>query len=211
MYSVIKSVLLPADKNLEQHGSRPLTSIMASGPGRTATIGRSFGHSIRHTMTMKYRTSLDFPRSRTVRPGSITSITSDVSEVSTASSLFTDDSASQIRAYSPGSSPRTFVDLRARSASQLGEPEGWTRRNDRAISFASTSSASTVTNSSVSSAKRQSPGPDDTLKSERRLSQLVVEVHRFPEGSSPIPQTSSSSGGSQESDPESITMFESPI
>lgn len=205
--------LFPSDKNLEQHGSRPLTSIMASGPGHTATIGRSFGHSSRHTMTMKYRTSLDFPRSRTIRPNSITSITSDVSEVSTASSLFADDSASQTRAYSPGS-PRTFVDLRARSASQMCEPEGWSRhRSDRTISFASTSSASTITNSSVSSAKRQSDfsGPEDTVKSDKRLSQLVVEVHRFPEGSSPIPQTSSSSGGSQESDPESITMFESPI
>lgn len=184
---------------------------MASGPGRTATIGRSFGHSIRHTMSMRYRTSLDFPKSRSPRPGSITSIASNASDVSSTSSLFAnDDSASQTRAYSPGSSPRTFVDLRARSASQLGDADAWGRRSDRTVSFAST--ASTVTNaSSVNSPLRPSPGPEDTLKAEHRLSQLAVEVHRFPEGSSPIPQTSSSSGASQESDPENPPVFESPL
>lgn len=47
---LIFHVSLPADQNLEAHGSHALTSIAASG---SATIGRSFGHTLRRAVSIR--------------------------------------------------------------------------------------------------------------------------------------------------------------
>ncbi len=197
---------------------------MAAGPGRSATIGRSFGHSIRHTMSMRYRTSLDFPRSRRSRPGSLVSITSNASEVS-SSSLYSEDTLSQVSSstsMAPGS-PSTFMDLHSHSASQVGlglhRTSSGSMLGDLDDTLKRTSSGSGLlmrrpspsnglsmkrVSSGSNVSFRKSPIPDD------RRSHLAVETRRTPEATSPIPPTSSSSGGSQDSDPE-MPLFESPL
>ena len=204
---------------------------MAAGPGRSATIGRSFGHSIRHTMSMRYRTSLDFPRSRRSRPGSLVSITSNASEVS-SSSLYSEDTLSQVSSstsmapsssstsMAPGS-PSTFMDLSSHSASQVGlhRTSSGSMLGDLDDTLKRTSSGSGLlmrrpspsnglsmkrVSSGSNVSFRKSPIPDD------RRSHLAVETRRTPEATSPIPPTSSSSGGSQDSDPE-MPLFESPL
>ncbi len=192
---------------------------MSAGPNRSATIGRSFGHSIRRTMSRRYRASLDFPRSRPSRPGSLVSLASNVSEVSSVSSLFSEDTTSQVGARPPPpSSPSTFMDLGARSASQVGlhrTSSGSTigDKDNQDDTLKRTSSGSGISMKRTSSGskvsfnfKRRSPLPDD------RRSHLAVETRHTPEITSPIPPTSSSSGGSQDSDPEmTLTMYESPV
>ncbi len=189
---------------------------MSAGLNRSATIGRSFGHSIRHTISRRYRASLDFPHSRPSRPGSLVSLASNVSEVSSVSSLFSEDAMSQVGARPPPpSSPSTFMDLGARSASQVGlhrTSSGSTIGDNKDDTLKRTSSGSGLAIQRVSSGsgisfnfKRRSPLPDD------RRSHLTIESrHRTPEITSPVPPTSSSSGGSQDSDQE-MPLYESPL
>ena len=197
------SVLYSTEKNLERHGSRALTSIMAAGPGRSATIGRSFGHSIRHAMSMRYRTSLDFPRSRPSRPGSLVSLASNISEASSSSTIISPglDDTSSVTSRPPGS-PSTFVDLRSGSSR---------------LSLNRTSSGSMIGEQSPNlGLKRTSSGSAVVMRAspnlEERRSHLAIEAHRNPGGVSPIPTTSSSSGASQDSYSDSeLPIFESPL
>ncbi len=193
---------------------------MAAGPGRSATIGRSFGHSIRHTMSMRYRTSLDFPRSRRSRPGSLVSITSNTSEVS-SSSLYSEDTISQVSSSIAPGSPSTFMDLNARSASQVGlhRTSSGSMLGDLDDTLKRTSSGSGIlmrrsSPSNGLSMKRVSSGSNVSFRRsplpDERRSHLTIESRRTPEATSPIPPTSSSSGGSQDSDPE-MPLFESPL
>lgn len=113
-----------ADQNLEAHGSCALTSIAASG---TATIGRSFGHSLRRAMSVRHSTA-PTRYSRNVNDKTRSSV--------------------RVRSknrHSNGNLPEenrhsgTFVDLRPQSAFDQDSPSSSNRS-----SIVSTSSTSTV-------------------------------------------------------------------
>ena len=196
---------LHIDQNLDTFGSRPLTSLVSVGVGRSATIGRSFGHSVRRAMSMRHsgaRISHEYPTSR---PLSITSNVSQTSLSTTASGTSPSDELVSMlrpagnRPYSPSTTGAnrlsgTFVDLRSRSPSRLSvtsdiEQDSHSKRS----SIVSTSSASTVTSLNPSPTPQseapqyrvETPSPPNK-QNERRTSQLIMD-HRANGGTSPLP------------------------
>lgn len=134
------SLLTSADLNLEAHGSRPLTSIVASGTA-TLTRGRVLGHSMRHSLRYS-ASSVQGGRSRP------TSRASNVSGDSRGSANLDELVVMRPKrgSFSP-SSPRlsgTFVDLRSRRVSGVSLAESEDAYSSRS-SIVSTSSSSTVT------------------------------------------------------------------
>lgn len=180
------------------------------GVGRSATIGRSFGHSVRRAMSMRHSTSrISQEANLRSRPISIRSNVSGTS-LSSVSSVGGTPPTDEVfrpvttRPYSPGSTSNrlsgTFVDLRSRSPSRLSVASDYEETHSKRSSIVSTSSASTVTslnpsptpqnetpNSRLESPSRtDSPSPQNKHM-ERRTSQLIMEVHRANGGTSPMP------------------------
>lgn len=133
---------ISADLNLEAHGSRPLTSIAASGTA-TLTRGRVLGHSMRRSL--RYSAS-------SVGHSRPTSRTSNISGDSRSSANLDDLVVMRPKraSFSP-SSPRlsgTFVDLRSKRVSGVSLAESEDAYSSRS-SIVSTSSSSTVTSLNV--------------------------------------------------------------
>lgn len=114
---------------MEAHGSRALTSIVASG---TATIGRSFGHTLRRAVSVRHSSASRYSRdvrghSRpSSRPSSLLSVNG--SHRHSGSAIAEEPS-------SPNRLSGTFVDLRTHSADNSGSNRS---------SIVSTSSMSTI-------------------------------------------------------------------
>ncbi len=117
------------DQNLEAHGSRALTSIAASG---TATIGRSFGHTLRRAMSVRHSRDSRNIRGGSSRPSS--NISNNGSHRLSGSPII-EESTSPSQRHSG-----TFVNLRPNS---MVSYEQDTSHSDRS-SIISTSSISTI-------------------------------------------------------------------
>lgn len=112
--------LLPPDQNLEAHGSHALTSIVASG---TATIGRSFGHSLRRAVSVRHSSASRY--SREGRP----------------SSLLSTNSAHRHSGSAIAEETSTFVDLRPRS---MGAQDFEGSNRSSVVSMSSVSTISSI-------------------------------------------------------------------
>lgn len=121
-------VLVLTDQNLEAHGSHALTSIVASG---TATIGRSFGHSLRRAVSIRHSSASRY--SRDLRPSS-----------------HHRHSAGPIAEEDSNRHSGTFVDLRPNSSY---DPETASNRS----SIISSSSVSTLSSSNPSASVLSGP------------------------------------------------------
>ena len=190
----------PADQNLEAHGSRALTSIVAG----TATIGRSFGHSLRRAVSIRHSTTSSRYSRDASRPSSRPS-----SLHSTNSSYRHSTGAIVEEAGSPLHTG-TFVDLRPNS---MCEQEGSTGGGSNRSSIISNSSMSTISSFNPSEATL-------TLHSNgaasNKLPHSLSAVHHVAEGGSgspilvlhpPLSSSSSSAsslhGGARSPQPES--------
>ena len=179
---------LPTDKNLEAHGSHALTSIMASG---SATIGRSFGHSLRRAVSVRHSTA-----SRYSREGGARANGSRPSSIHSNNSRRHSGGGIPEEAHSPS---RTFVDLRPNSGY---DQDSVSNRS----SVVSTSSISTIGSwNPASSATPPAPGmtlhaptpaPTDKphhLSSVYRVSSGESPAPNMLRGGSPRPSSSASS------------------
>lgn len=162
--------LSPPDKNLDAHGSHALTSIVASG---SATIGRSFGHSLRRAMSVRHSTgSINGSRYRKHRRsrGNDGERPSSLLSLNSATHRHSGSNISMDTAVSPRHSG-TFVDLRPPSS----EPES------DSISIVSSSSISTVSSSNaLLQLQQQQPGPQVI----RRLSSTLISHTAFDRSAS---------------------------
>lgn len=223
------------DQNLEVYGSRPLTSLAAVGPNRSATIGRSFGHNVRRAMSMRHSGGMRI-RSRS-RPGStVSSVSAASSSSSHASGGAPEEIAANLqpggvstrstRALSPSPQNRhsgTFVDLRSKSPSRLSAASLDVEDSEsKRSSIVSTSSASTIVSLNYSPQSPipmapHSPGPIPHVSSPappETVSKLISAVHRAGEGTSPTNGDDSELAGNEDNDEvgeDSITVFESPV
>lgn len=196
------------DQNLEVYGSRPLTSLAAVGPNRSATIGRSFGHNVRRAMSIRHSGGMRV-RSRS-RPGSaVSSVSATSSSSSTrASGGAPEELAANLqpgggnstRALSPSTQNRhsgTFVDLRSKSPSRLSATSLDIEESEsKRSSIVSTSSASTIVSLNLPPQSpipmpSHSPGPIPHIPHisspapPETVSKLISAVHRAGEGGSP--------------------------
>ena len=218
------------DQNLEVYGSRPLTSLAAVGPNRSATIGRSFGHNVRRAMSMRYSGGMRIRQARS-RPGSTVS---NISAASSSSShrasggppeeLAVTMQSGGNRSLSPAPQNRhsgTFVDLRSRSPSRLSVDieESESKRS----SIVSTSSASTIISLNLPPISPLPPSPHSPVPHgsspapTETVSKLISAVHRAGEGRSPRPSNGGASSGDDASSndskeiEETITVFDTPL
>lgn len=229
------------DRNLEIHGSQPLTSLVAVGPNRSATIGRSFGHNVRRAMSMRYSGGMRVGQGRSrSRPGSNISSMSAASSSSShrASGGAPEELAANLqpgggsntRSLSPSPQNRhsgTFVDLRSKSPSRISTTSLDVEETEsKRSSIVSTSSASTIVSLNLHSYSPvpTSPGPIPHVSSPappETVSKLISAVHRAGEGgSSPngvssgedISLNSELTGNEDNSEVgENVTVFESPV
>ena len=229
------------DQNLEVYGSRPLTSLAAVGPNRSATIGRSFGHNVRRAMSMRHSGGMR-GRSRS-RPGSTVSSVSAASSSSShrASGGAPEELAANLqpgggngtRALSPSPQNRhsgTFVDLRSKSPSRLSATSWDVEETEsKRSSIVSTSSASTIVSLNLPPQSPipiapHSPGPiphGSSPAPPETVSKLISAVHRAGEGGSPTNGATSGDDISSNSDLTgnedngevgvNMTVFESPV
>ena len=154
------SLIVVSDQNLEAHGTTPLTSLAAAG---SATIGRSFGHSLRRAMSVRHSRSSMYGRRR----AGTTATTSHASPISRRST----STLSEDVANSPNRNSGTFVDLRPHSFAELDT------MSDRS-SIISSSSVSTL--SSVTTVPPTSNGVQADVLNYSSSPSLIGDHHATP-------------------------------
>ena len=147
------------DQNLEAHGSHALTSIAASG---SATIGRSFGHTLRRAVSIRHSSASRY--SRDVRGGN--SRPSSLTQNRHSASVLSEESTTHRHSG-------TFVDLRPNSSFDTETV------SDR---------SSIISASSISTLGSSVPTPSGLLGSEKPY--YLSPVPR-PEGGAESPEVSS--------------------